>query len=88
MFERLQMRIKILKKHFDKAVKRRWSGSTCLLAQASKEYEVESFFDITKRSLAAKEALLTFDKYFSRPGDEKKKALQKLRASLPIVVDL
>jgi len=90
------MKIRILKRHFDAAVKQEWSSRSCLLSQAGADIDQSSFnsnwpsigTQIAQRSSSADDLMQKFDKYFREPGDEKKKHMQKLRSLLPVTVEL
>jgi hypothetical protein len=88
------MKYKILKKDFDNAVKQPWGDETCLVAQAAMRLKLSDLYQLTGGHVddaldnAADKAMDIFDKNFDLPGDEKKKPLQRLRASLPITVEI
>lgn len=78
----------ILKKDFDLAVKQPWSAKTCLLAQAGKRLRLNCFYALGTGIGAT--AMNKFDKAYHRRNSPTKpvdwKALNRLRASLPIKV--
>lgn len=85
----------ILKRDFDNAVKKEWSGRTCIIAQTGRRIKrlsgrgLDLFIDsVTTGGSRAIKAMSAFDRCFRSPGDEKKAELQKLRASLPIKICL
>lgn len=55
------MKIKILKRHFDWAVAKPWSLSTCIIAQAAADYGIDNQYDITSASGEALEIQNHFD---------------------------
>jgi hypothetical protein len=86
----------ITKRDFDNAVKQEWNYDTCIIAQCMKRnglnpsgypgpYHLVS--ELEDRIMPM-DAMNSFDAFFNNPGDEKKPELKKLRASLPIPINL
>lgn len=73
---------------FDNAVKQRWYGYKCIIAQfglrTNCDIHDESFWIRMTDNSHAYHIRAAFDKHFNVPGDEKKPELVALRASLPI----
>lgn len=85
--------MKILKKHFDAAVRHRWSTKTCIMAQCAMDNgttlsnpEICGDYRDVFKSKIVQHIMSEFDDNFRRPGDESKAELQKLRNSLPIEI--
>lgn len=91
------MKIKILKKDFDNAVKQSWSSNTCILSQAAIRMGVmvdpcctwKVAEAISEDSYDAKGLMDMFDQHFSQDPDHHCLfELQMLRQSLPMEIEL
>jgi hypothetical protein len=93
--------MKITKRHFDRAVKQKWSTKTCLIAQAAAERgDLNATGEIMPTgkgsggmyiepysSELGHELMRIFDRNFTIPGTEQEKIeLQLLRAMLPLEI--
>lgn len=78
------MKLTITKKHFDKAVKAKWHPATCLLAQAGKPHGIKTW----GRSPRARKLMEKFDDLHYDPTPARKARLAKLRATLPITIEI
>lgn len=85
---------------FDEAVKQNWSVRTCLIAKAGERQNIPLYVPdgpprvrnqiFWQKNLKEKcdPLMYIFDNNFQRPGDEKRPALQLLRAKLPVSVEI
>lgn len=89
------MKIKILKRHFDRAVAQPWTPESCILAQAAGEAGAGlSGLQMSQRSEDADNIMTTFDRFYHESNrevegvDVSDTGLAILRAALPITVDV
>lgn len=82
----------LTKRDFDNATAQPWDGRTCLVAQFMIRNGIPVLDDMSPHSFAFTHDLRSvqaiFDDNFRSPNDKKKSRLRKLRASLPIKINL